>query len=251
MSRFLITGDKHGDFRLMPYMIDRLQLQKDDTLIILGDAGINYYVKKTGPNSNQLYKDTNKSRTYKEFLKGLTVTFFCIQGNHEARAENIEGYKTKIWNGGKVSYQDEYPNILFAIDGEVYDFNGKKTLVLGGAYSVDKHYRLQMGYAWFKDEQMSEESKEKVKKLIERNDEFDIVLSHTAPKNYEPVEVFLDFVDQSTVDKSMEEFLQYVESNIRYKKWYCGHYHVENDDPRFNGRTFGKLSFMYHSIIEL
>lgn len=251
MSRFLITGDKHGDFRLMPFTINKLGLQKDDTLIILGDAGINYYVKKKGENSKHMYKDTNKTKMCKEYLQNLSCTFFCIQGNHEARAENIEGYKTKIWHGGKVSYQDDYPNILFAIDGEVYNIKGKKTLVLGGAYSVDKHYRLQMGYAWFKDEQMSKESKNKVCELIKNDNKFDMILSHTCPLKYEPVEVFLPMVDQSTVDKTMEKFLQFVEDNIEYQNWYCGHYHVENDDERLNGRDFGKLTFMYHSIIEL
>lgn len=251
MSRFLITGDKHGDFRLMPLVINRLGLQKDDTLIILGDAGINYYVKKNGKNSEYMYKDTNKTKITKEYLKGLSVTFFCVQGNHEARAENIEGYKTKMWHGGKVNYQEEYPNILFSIDGEVYDIKGKKTLVLGGAYSVDKQYRIDMGYSWFADEQMSEESKDKVRELIKKDNKFDMVLSHTCPLKYEPVEVFLSMIDQSTVDKTMEEFLQFVEENIEYKDWYCGHYHVENDDARLSKRDLGKVKFMYHSVIEL
>ena len=33
-------------------------------------------------------------------------------------------------------------------------------LVLGGAYSVDKFYRLSMGYKWFSDEQMTIEERE-------------------------------------------------------------------------------------------
>ena len=38
--------------------------------------------------------------------------------------------------------EDKYPNLLFAKDGEVYDFDGYKCLVIGGAYSVDKYWRI-------------------------------------------------------------------------------------------------------------
>ena len=41
----------------------------------------------------------------------------------------------KNWHDGVVYYEPEFPNILFAKDGEIYDFDGKKALVIGGAYS--------------------------------------------------------------------------------------------------------------------
>ena len=47
---------------------------------------------------------------------------------------------------------------FFAKDGEVFDFNGKQTIVTGGAYSVDRMYRLIHGYGWWPDEQPSEEN---------------------------------------------------------------------------------------------
>ena len=38
-----ITGDTHGDFRNVARFCEKMQTSKDDVLIILGDAGINYY----------------------------------------------------------------------------------------------------------------------------------------------------------------------------------------------------------------
>ena len=38
-----ITGDTHGDFRNVARFCEKMQTNKDDVLIILGDAGINYY----------------------------------------------------------------------------------------------------------------------------------------------------------------------------------------------------------------
>ena len=40
-----ITGDTHGDFRRVAAFCDKVKSTKDDVLIILGDAGINYYGK--------------------------------------------------------------------------------------------------------------------------------------------------------------------------------------------------------------
>ena len=81
-----------------------------------------------------------------------------------------------------------------------------KSIVIGGAYSVDKFYRLAMGYKWFEDEQPSTEVKEYVESQLEKlNWNIDLVLSHTAPLRYEPVEWFLPVIDQSTVDKSTVE----------------------------------------------
>ena len=45
-------------------------------------------------------------------------------------------------------FEEEYPNMFFAKDGEIYNINNKKTMVIGGAYSVDKYYRLGRGYSW-------------------------------------------------------------------------------------------------------
>ena len=72
---------------------------------------------------------------------------------------------------------------------------------------------------------------------------FDIVLTHTCPFKYEPTEVFLDFINQDNVDKTMEYFLDKIEENIDYDKWYCGHYHTI--------KMIDKIEFMYENIKEL
>ena len=179
----------------------------------------------------------------KDSLKDLPITLFCIHGNHEERPENICSYKIKKFHNGIVYYEEEYPNIMFAKDSELYNFDGKNTLVIGGAYSVDKDYRLMMGYNWYPSEQPSREMKNKVKKVLkEHNNKIDIILSHTCPFKYMPYEMFLSGVDQSKVDNSTEEFLDEIENNTDYKKWYCGHYHTD--------KIVDKLRFMMNDIDE-
>ena len=64
--------------------------------------------------------------------------------------------------------------------------------MIGGAYSVDKWYRLRMDMNWFPDEQPSAEIKASVeRKLEELSWKVDVVLSHTCPERYVPVEAFL------------------------------------------------------------
>lgn len=38
-----ITGDTHGEFSRIERFCERIKPTRDDTMIILGDAGINYY----------------------------------------------------------------------------------------------------------------------------------------------------------------------------------------------------------------
>ena len=218
-----ITGDTHGDFE---FRLKNLLLNENDMIIILGDAGINYYLD---------YRD----KLLKEKLSKCGFKIFSIQGNHEERPENIDSYKQIDMFGGKVFMEDQYPNLIFAKNGELYNLSGKKTLVIGGAYSIDKYYRIRYQLPYFKDEQLSEKEKKLILKMY-KNIDVDVVLSHTCPFKYIPKEAFIDGIDQSKVDNSMEIFLDEVEENIGYKKWYCGHYHI--------GKSIDNLEFIYTRV---
>ncbi|MEF9984200.1 MAG: metallophosphoesterase [Oscillospiraceae bacterium] len=223
-----ITGDTHGNFLGVKHFCEQQNTTTDDIMIILGDAGLNYY-------NNQL--DTDR----KKFVSEIPTTLFCIHGNHEMRPHHISSYKITEFCGGKVYKDNKYPNQLFAIDGEIYTFGNKQCLVVGGAYSVDKYYRLERGYGWFDDEQPSDEIKHRAEEQI-KTQKIDIVLSHTCPFKYIPREWFLSGIDQSTVDTSTEKWLDSIEDKLDYKKWYCGHYHGE--------KRIDKMEFMFNGVKE-
>ena len=227
---YYITGDTHGDFRRIEHFCETTGTTQDDVLIILGDAGINYY-------------RNSRDSMLKRKLEKLPITLFCLYGNHEIRPQNISTYHEREWSGGKVLIEDEYPSLLFAIDGEVYNINGWRCIVIGGAYSIDKFYRLENGWGWWANEQPSEAIKQYVEKQLENSDNrIDVVLSHTCPLKYEPTEVFLPFIDQSGVDKSTEAWLSTIEERICYDKWYCGHYHTE--------KVIDRIQFLFGSILQ-
>lgn len=203
---FYITGDTHGQFGRIGSFCHRFGTSKDDVMIILGDAGINF--------SGGIH-----DRMKKEFLEFLPITIFAIHGNHEQRPQTIESYQEKMWHGGVVYYEEEYPSLLFAKDGEVFELDGKQAIVMGGAYSIDKMVRLMYGYGWWPDEQPSDEVKKCVESRLDKLGwKVDVVLSHTTPLKYEPVEVFLSGVDQSKVDKSTEKWLDKIEDRLVHHK---------------------------------
>ena len=218
------TGDIHGEPNKILYYVSEYNLTSEDAIVILGDVGVNYFGNDKG----------DKSR--KKTLNKCGVPIFCIHGNHEMRPESISSYKEILWRGGIVYIEEEFPNLLFAKDGEIYDLDDKKAIAIGGAYSVDKFYRLLKGMKWFADEQPSEEIKKRViDKLDSVNWNVDIVLSHTCPAKYIPTETFLPMIDQSTVDNSTEHWLDVIEDKLTYQKWYCGHWHIDKkiDKIRF------------------
>lgn len=215
-----ITGDVHGHFKRIEEFCRRFSTDKKDILIILGDAGING-------------RGWVRDHVKKEWLETLPLTFFCIHGNHEQRPQTIPSYGQKIWHGGTVFYEKEYPHILFARDGDLFDLNGNCTIVIGGAYSIDKMYRISHGYNWWPDEQPSEEIRSYTEQQLDRIGwNVDAVLSHTAPMKYVPREAFHPGVNQSRVDQSTEIWLDTIEQRLNYKKWYCGHFHTEKKIDR-------------------
>jgi len=223
-----ITGDTHGEFGRFRRFCQIADPATTDIMIILGDAGFNY--------AGNIYDEERKA-----YMNSIGMTIFSIHGNHEMRPADVPGYKTKQFHGGTVWYEDKYPNLLFAKDGEIYRFGEYDCVVIGGAYSVDKYWRLRDGRKWFANEQPSDEIKTYVEAQLEaRDNKIDIVLSHTCPLKYEPREVFLSGLHQSTVDSSTEEWLDAIEAKLDYKKWYCGHFHTSKRIDRFQ--------FMYEDI---
>ncbi len=227
----VLTGDTHGDFERIFEFCEEYDTTTKDIMVILGDAGINYHLD-------------GRDAQLKDELEELPLTLFCIHGNHEERPSNIPSYKEKQWQGGAVLYEEDYPNILFAQDGEIYDFAGKKAIAIGGAYSVDKYYRLSGGAPWFDSEQPDEWIKDYVEAQLERAKwNVDYVLSHTVPLSFEPKEAFLPNIDSSTVDKSTEKWLDAIESRLHYENWYAGHYHVDWNMDR--------VRILYEDLLEL
>lgn len=275
-AKVYVIGDIHGRFQPIRdfYLRNKINMIKenrdtkyDNVLILLGDSGLNYFLNE-------------RDDKLKQKLDSYPFTYFIVRGNHEERACNLALKNPDDWEwqeffGGPVLVEKKYPYIKYAADiPEIYhipywtgdysegteenDWNDEgipivktwTTFVLPGAYSVDKDYRLMMGYSWFKDEQMTEEEKDSgLYDLEHLGYKCDIVLSHTCPCIFEPTDLFLPMIDQSKVDKSMERYLGQIEYMLDYKLWMWGHYHAFRDYPRTDGKK--KIMLFNQEAIEL
>ena len=255
IGKIYVMGDIHGSFKPIRDFHLRHNANKeynkaDKTMILLGDAGLNFFFN---------YRDEE----FKKKLGRYPFTYFVIRGNHEerpsicAKKNPDKWHKESFWDG-EVWVENDYPYIKYAMDYVSFynipygiDYQTPensadddieisltyRTLIIPGAYSVDKYKRLQMGWSWFPHEQLSKEEMNQSIQLLNKNNwKCDLVLSHTCPIIYEPTDLFLSVVDQSMVEKNMERYLGEIEYKLDYKAWLWGHYHQFRDYPRPDGK---------------
>jgi 3-oxoacid CoA-transferase subunit A len=145
------------------------------------------------------------------------------------RPESLPEYEKAERFGGIVYIEDEFPNLLFAMDGEVYNLGGMECMPIGGAYSV-------AGSRW-EDSQPSEEIKDRVEEALHsRGWEIDVIFSHTCPWKHMPWDELSPHIKQEQVDNSTEKWLDTIEDRLDYDEWYCGHFHID--------KWAGKLKFV-------
>ncbi len=250
MLHIYAMGDIHGNFKVIRDLSQRgIELHKNkcagDTniLICLGDFGGNYFFN-------------HRDKEFKRKLGTYPIDeYFVIRGNHEERpslcaARNPEEWHTEEYFGNTVYVENEFPYIKYALDyPAIYNIQDLRTLVLPGAYSVDKQYRLERGMSWFENEQMNDEEMDACLNLLDDADwQVDLVLSHTCPVLFEPTDLFLSFVDQSQVDKTMERFFGHIEYLLTYDMWLWGHYHAERIYPTVGD---GQRIMLYTKALDL
>lgn len=233
IKNWIITGDTHGGMATITRIgnINRNMscIPEETGIIILGDAGLNFYLNKT-------------DKKYKKLLNSQGYHIYCVRGNHEERPENIPGMTLENdENVGNMTWvEKDYPNIRYFADGGNYMIGNHSVLVIGGAYSVDKYWRLQRaGYSakeaqdadpkkcgWFKGECLTQEEMDAITENV-KGKGFDFVFSHTCPLDWEPTDLFLGCIDQSTVDKSMENWMNELKETFHWGVWCFGHFHAD------------------------
>lgn len=234
IKHWILTGDMHGGMatvtrlgNIARNMLDEQKIE-ETAVIILGDAGLNFYLNNT-------------DKKYKKMINSMGICVYCVRGNHEERPENLGydlDYDPEV--KGLVYLDPNFENIKYLVDGEEYWFGDHSALVIGGAYSIDKRYRLaRAGYmpeeaetadpkkcGWFKDEQLTAQEMSAISDNV-NGKHFDFILSHTCPLSWEPTDLFLNGIDQSQVDKSMEIWMDDLKNKIDWRIWLFGHYHAD------------------------
>jgi len=97
---------------------------------------------------------------------------------------------------------------------------------LGGALSIDKVYRTP-GKSWWEQEYWNKDEKDAIFSLLENENNFDYVLSHTGPSR---INRLINNVDSDYIPKIKDEVSalnEIIDGRITCKQWFCGHWHKD------------------------
>ena len=224
INRVFIRGDTHGDYDWLREWCNDNNTTRDDILIILGDSGIRFEGALTA-----------RECARKSFIRSMPITIFCVRGNHDRPFVNQWQLDCELVNcpflddkNPPMWHDIEYSNIWYFMDYGVYYIKNKSFLIVGGAYSVDKDWRIFNHWTWYPEEQLTvDEWLDLFDLTYDRG--FNYVLTHTCPYDWRPTDLFMKSVDQSKIDSTTEEQLQYLSSIISWEHWYWGHFHGDRD----------------------
>lgn len=246
-----VTGDVHADAGDLDARLQGIDLKLDDKIIICGDVGIKYGDRVSQDMlwvMSQEYPDND---------------FIIMRGNHDDRyirdmylnpgdkmhlnlpKEHILKTEDNLW------YDERYPNVYYVSDtGGFYHIENVDILFIPGAFSVDGKYRRLYQLPYEYQERLTIPEMDKLYGRIQdylkvKTSRPLFVVSHTCPLMWERYfrDLFFDSVNQSTVDKSMElwmnKVLDLLEGYENFYGWYFGHFHDDRDIPK----SFGHMLF--------
>lgn len=207
-----VTGDIHGN----PSRIEAQGLfhnmTKDDMFLIAGDFGCIFGLGE---------QDEQKLNQ----LETLPFMILFIDGNHECFPK-LYSYPEELWHGGRVHRIRK--NVLHLMRGQVFDLDGTSVFTMGGAYSIDKMFRIP-GKSWWPEEMPSpEEYSEALENLKKHNNSVDVIVSHAAPDK--TMEMFVQtgvISGRYLQEMELNLFLEKVCQTVQYKHYYFGHMHQD------------------------
>jgi len=207
--------------------------------IILGDGGFMWPGNHKGDLQN--YKS----------LGCRPFPILCVAGNHEP----FYGMKDKLPETdigiGETVYQiNSAPFVAYLKRGKAYTIDGIKFLVLGGALSIDKNIR-EPNESWWELEYWTEREKRDVFKLLETENDFDYVISHTGPQHINKKLFGHIFSNMGKFVDEVAFLNDEIYGRIRFIEWWCGHWH--RDEYYFDKRAERGYRYLYRKtkILEL
>ncbi|MCL2185990.1 MAG: metallophosphoesterase [Treponema sp.] len=224
----LFSGDFHANARGELEVVTKESLLHKygneiyDTVkyhVILGDGGFGW-----------LNNEKRDKRNYKE-LAERPFPILAVHGNHEPVYGRRKIKEEDIGLGETVLKINDNPFTAYLKRGKAYVIDGIKFLVLGGALSIDK-YRRTPNKSWWKKEYWSSEEKDELFKLLETDNSFDYVISHTGPLHIN-IKLFHPHYPLHTggisdkMNDKVAKLNDEIHKKINFREWWAGHYHED------------------------
>lgn len=219
-----LASDIHGHIRLpwLQSQLNKIPLTPQDSLILLGDAGI-------------VWSETEHCEV-KEYYNALPCKTLFVDGNHE-NFSLLAKYPTCNCFGGIA--QKVSDKIYRLMRGEIYLMEGKRFFVFGGGFSQKKLTKTSPVFVWDEEMPNNTEYKHGLNRLKNIGNRVDCILSHVSP--YAVAKAL--GIDVCKEEKVLNEYLDVIIKNTQFDNWYFGHYHKD--------LTYGKYNCLYERIITI
>jgi len=219
----LLSGDFHngvcGELKYITkdYLIKKYNHELYNEInyhIILGDGGFLWH--------GQQKLEASNFKTLSE----RPFPILCVIGNHEPVLGRSDLPEIDIGIGEKVIViREASPFVAYLKRGKVYYINNRKILVLGGALSIDQD-RREPEISWWKNEYWTKEEENELFALLEKEHDFDYVLSHTGPHRInKTVFQYMPDIDELKFSDEVGYLNDKIDAKITFKQWFCGHWH--------------------------
>lgn len=227
--KILMAGDIHGDLPHAQYLVKIAKKKGCDRILQLGDFGHwpHYRDGIVYLDQLSLYADLNN------------ILVYWVDGNHDSvsRVYENHGQPEDLDAEGFIRIRKQ---IRYAPRGHRWIWDGCRFIALGGAWSVDQEWRLDLekkrakkagltpgafaNTQWFPEEQMTDEDMDKI---LEDMSIVDVIVAHDKPRAANPGWNRRDFADCMP----NQDRLQRAVNMLRPAAFFHGHLHHNYTDP--------------------
>lgn len=129
IKRLLVAGDTHGDTEHWIYLAKLAKERDCNAIFVVGDFGYH----------EQFIEVISDLDLLESIVAEMGVPFYWCDGNHDNTAMVLDMYGDDVDGEGFLRVRT---GVRYSPRGHRWTWNGIRFISLGGAYSVDKHYRL-------------------------------------------------------------------------------------------------------------
>ena len=231
-----VTGDCHANFERFSADNFRKQeaMTRADTVLVCGDFGI--------------WNDSPRERYWLDWLEQKQFTIAFVDGNHENfdRLYSDE-FPVVDFHGAKAHQIRE--NLFHILRGGIFELEGASFFAFGGAsshdiedgildrenYLSDEHFMNEVKrwnkqgkmfrinhVSWWEQELPSQEEMDAgLAALSAHDNRVDYVITHCAPKE---IAAMMGFYETDC----LTDYFERLRTDILFRGWYFGHYHIRN-----------------------